>query len=328
MSESSGSPCCGPSRGSGAVPFQAVVEGGGGGSTTGMLMLDGGTFLMGTEDSDGFPGDGEGPVREIELNPYWIDPFTVTNERFAAFTADSGYVTEAERFGWSFVFGGLLPDDFPPTQGAAQAPWWRQVHGACWKTPEGPATRIEDRLDHPVVQVSWRDAHAFCAWAGLRLPTEAEWEHAARGGLEQKRFPWGDRREPDGEHRMNVWQGMFPAKNTLDDGYLGTAPVDSFPPNGFGLHNTSGNVWEWCADWFDSSYPRLSPRSNPSGPEAGEAKVIRGGSYLCHDSYCNRYRVGARSSNTPDSTTGNMGFRCAAGVQSPASDDVGTTAAS
>jgi formylglycine-generating enzyme required for sulfatase activity len=276
-----------------------------------MVMLDGGTFLMGTDDTDGFPADGEGPVREIELRPFWIDPFAVTNERFAGFVRDSGYTTDAERFGWSFVFGGLLPDDFPPTQGVAQAPWWRQVHGASWKAPEGPETNVENRLDHPVVHVSWRDAAAFCEWAGLRLPTEAEWEYAARGGLEQKRFPWGDEREPDGEHRMNVWQGTFPSKNTLDDGYLGTAPVDSFPPNGFGLHNTSGNVWEWCGDWFDSSYPGASPSSNPSGPEMGEAKVIRGGSYLCHDSYCNRYRVGARSSNTPDSTTGNMGFRCA-----------------
>jgi formylglycine-generating enzyme len=276
-----------------------------------MVMLDGGHYLMGTDDLDGFPADGEGPVRDIELSPFWIDPLAVSNERFAEFVKDSGYATDAERFGWSFVFGGLLPDDFPPTQGAAQAPWWRQVHGACWTAPEGPETTVEERLDHPVVHVSWRDAASFCQWAGLRLPTEAEWEYAARGGLNQKRFPWGDEREPNGEHQMNVWQGTFPSENTLDDGYLGTAPVDSFPANGFGLHNASGNVWEWCADWFDNSYPGASPSSNPTGPDAGEAKVIRGGSYLCHDSYCNRYRVGARNSNTPDSTTGNMGFRCA-----------------
>jgi formylglycine-generating enzyme required for sulfatase activity len=276
-----------------------------------MVRVDGGAFLMGSEEADGFPADGEGPVREVELRPFWIDPVAVSNERFAEFVTAAGYVTEAERYGWSFVFGGLLPDDFPPTQGVVQAPWWRQVHGASWKAPEGPQSSVEDRLGHPVVHVSWRDAAAFCEWAGLRLPTEAEWECAARGGLEQKRFPWGDEREPDGEQRMNIWQGTFPSENTLDDGYLGTAPVDSFKPNAFGLHNTSGNVWEWCADWFDSSYPGSGPRSNPSGPEAGEAKVIRGGSYLCHDSNSNRYRVGARSSNTADSTTGNMGFRCA-----------------
>lgn len=279
-----------------------------------MVKLDGGVFLMGTDDPEGFPVDGEGPVREIGVSPFWIDSVAVTNQRFAEFVDDSHHVTDAERFGWSFVFGGLLPDDFPPTQGAALAPWWRLVHGATWKTPEGPGTAIDDRLRHPVVHVSWRDAIAFCTWAGLRLPTEAEWEFAARGGLEQKRFPWGDEREPNGQHRMNVWQGIFPSQNTLDDGFLGTAPVDAFSPNSFGVHNTSGNVWEWCADWFDSGYPGASPRTNPSGPEAGEAKVIRGGSYLCHESYCNRYRVGARSSNTPDSTTGNMGFRCARSV--------------
>jgi formylglycine-generating enzyme required for sulfatase activity len=276
-----------------------------------MVKLDGGVFRMGTDDPEGFPADGEGPVREIELDPFWIDPLAVTNQRFAEFVEASSHVTDAERFGWSFVFGGLLPDDFPPTQGAVQAPWWRLVHGATWRSPEGPGTTIEGRLDHPVVHVSWRDAVAYCGSAGLRLPTEAEWEFAARGGLDQKRFPWGDEREPDGEHRMNVWQGTFPSENTLDDGFLATAPADSFAPNGLGLHNTSGNVWEWCSDWFDSSYPGASPSSNPAGPQAGEAKAIRGGSYLCHDSYCNRYRVGARSSNTPDSTTGNMGFRCA-----------------
>ncbi len=304
-------PCCGPSREPGSAPIEDLGLEHGEGPTLGMVKLEGGGFLMGSGEADGFAADGEGPVREIELDPFWIDPLAVTNRRFAAFAEESGFITDAERFGWSFVFGGFLPDDFPPTRGAAQAPWWRQVHRASWRAPEGPDTTIEDRLGHPVVHVSWRDAAQFCAWAGLRLPTEAEWEYAARGGLEQKRFPWGEEREPDGRHRMNVWQGIFPSDNTLEDGYAGTAPVDSYLPNGFGLHNTSGNVWEWCSDWFDRSYPRHSPGANPAGPDDGEAKVIRGGSYLCHDSYCNRYRVGARSSNTSDSTTGNMGFRCA-----------------
>ncbi len=154
------------------------------------------------------------------------------------------------------------------------------------------------------------DAQEFCAWAGRRLPTEAEWDYAARGGLEQKRFPWGDELTPNGEHRCNIWQGEFPSRNTLDDGYLGTAPVDAFPANGFGLYNPSGNVWEWCADWFSPTFHMVGPRDSPVGPPAGDTKVIRGGSYLCHDSYCNRYRVAARSSNTPNSSTGNMGFRC------------------
>jgi formylglycine-generating enzyme required for sulfatase activity len=250
---------------------------------------------MGAEDHDGFPADGEGPVREVELGAFEIDTVAVSNARFADFVDATDYRTDAERYGWSFVFGGLLPDEFPDTRGVAEAPWWRQVHGASWRCPEGPHSDIGDRLDHPVVHVSWRDAQAFVGWAGARLPTEAEWEFAARGGLVQQRFPWGDEREPDGQHRMNVWQGSFPDDNTLEDGHYGTCPVDAFPANGFGLHNTSGNVWEWCADWF-----------------TGEAKVMRGGSYLCHDSYCNRYRVGARSSNTPDSSTGNIGFRCAA----------------
>jgi len=249
---------------------------------------------MGAEDPDGVVADREGPVREVELAPFRIEAFAVTNRRFAEFVEATGHVTDAERYRWSFVFAGLLPDNFPPTAAIPGAPWWRQVEGADWRHPEGPRSSNEDRLDHPVVHVSWLDANAFCAWAGTRLPSESEWEYAARGGLVQKRFPWGDELEPGGEHRMNVWQGTFPKHNTLADGWLGTCPVDEFEPNGFELFNASGNVWEWCANDFDGR----------------GLKAIRGGSYLCHASYCNRYRVAARSSNTPDSSTGNMGFRC------------------
>jgi formylglycine-generating enzyme required for sulfatase activity len=157
-----------------------------------------------------------------------------------------------------------------------------------------------------VLHVSWNDVQAYCAWAGKRLPTEAEWEYAARGGLEGKLFPWGDELEPGGEHLMNVWQGAFPAENTGADGFYGTCPVDEFPPNGFGLHNMTGNVWEWCSDWFRSD---LHPGATN--------RVTRGGSYLCHHSYCERYRVAARNSLTPDSTTGNTGFRCVRGTTDP-----------
>jgi formylglycine-generating enzyme required for sulfatase activity len=249
---------------------------------------------MGTEDPDGFPQDREGPIREIELPSFWIDPVAVTNSRFAEFVDATGHRTDAEKAGWSFVFGAFLPEGFEPTRGIAAAPWWRQVFGADWRHPEGPHSSVEDRLDHPVVHVSWNDAKAFAAWAGARLPHEAEWEMAARGGLEQARFPWGDELEPGGRHAMNVWQGTFPSRNTGDDGWLGTAPVDEYEPNGHGMLNMSGNVWEWCADRFDR-----------------QSRAIRGGSYLCHASYCNRYRVAARSFNTPDSSTGNMGFRVA-----------------
>jgi sulfatase modifying factor 1 len=281
-----------------------------------MVALDGGTFLMGAEGPDCVPGDGEGPVREVEVGTFSIDPCAVSNRRFAAFVDATGYVTDAERYGWSFVFGGLLPDEFPDTRGAIQAPWWRQVYGACWRQPEGPQSALDDRLDHPVVHVSWHDAEAFCRWSGVRLPTEAEWEYAARGGLVQKRFPWGDELEPGGEHRMNVWQGTFPSRNTLEDGFLGTCPVDAFPANGYGLHNTSGNVWEWCGDLFGAA--GSGGTSQPANPAGAEARVTRGGSYLCHDSYCNRYRVAARGSNTADTSTGNTGFRCARDAAAPA----------
>jgi formylglycine-generating enzyme required for sulfatase activity len=274
-----------------------------------MVLLTGGTFRMGTEDPGGFREDGEGPVRDVTVSPFWIDVHAVTNERFAAFVDGTGYVTEAERFGWSYVFAGFLPAAL--RRGAArpeQTPWWCGVEGAYWRAPEGPGSGVADRGDHPVVHVSWHDAQEYCRWAGTRLPTEAEWEYAARGGLDQRRYPWGDELTPGGEHRCNIWQGHFPTKNTAEDGYRGTAPVDAYEPNGFGLHNMSGNVWEWCADWWGTDHGGR-PRTNPQGPERGTSRVMRGGSYLCHRSYCNRYRVAARTSNTPDSSTGNLGFR-------------------
>ncbi len=266
---------------------------------------------MGTEDRDGFPGDGEGPIRPVTLAPFGIGATAVTNAEFAAFVDDTGYRSETEAWGWSFVFASFLPGAVrksaprPP-----QAPWWCAVNGATWRAPEGPGSSIEDRAEHPVVQVSWADAAAYCRWAGGRLPSEAEWEYAARGGLDQARFAWGDELTPGGAHRCNIWQGTFPTKNTAEDGHLGTAPVRSFPPNGLGLYEVAGNVWEWTADWWGIHHGP-QPCRNPGGPAQGSARVMRGGSYLCHSSYCNRYRVAARTSNDPDSAGGNLGFRCA-----------------
>jgi formylglycine-generating enzyme required for sulfatase activity len=277
-----------------------------------MAALSGGSFLMGTEDREGFPQDGEGPVRETILNPFYIDETTVTNRQFSAFIEATGYRTEAERFGWSFVFYALLSAKALKAhpQVAAETPWWCAIRGARWDRPEGPKTNLRGRLDHPVVHVSWNDAVAYCQWAGKRLPTEAEWEYGARGGLEQNRFPWGDTLTPNGEHRCNIWQGHFPDRNTKADGYLGTAPARSFKPNGYGLYNVAGNVWEWCQDWFSAEYPRHASQTNPIGPPKGTSRVMRGGSFLCHKSYCNRYRVAARFCNTPDSSSSNIGFRC------------------
>ena len=263
---------------------------------------------MGTDDPDGFPEDGEGPVREVSVASFRIGAHPVTNEEFAGFVDQTGYRTDAERSGWSFVFAGLLPDDFPPTRGAAAAPWWRRVDGATWDHPQGSHSDLEGRSDHPVVHVSWHDAAMYCRWSGTRLPTESEWEYAARGGLEQARFAWGDELTPDGRHMANIWQGTFPSHNTLEDGFLGTSPVGAYPANGYGLVDCAGNVWEWCDDFFRREHGRAAE----AGTTTGGSRVIRGGSYLCHESYCNRYRVAARSSNTRDSTTGNMGFRVAA----------------
>jgi formylglycine-generating enzyme len=284
------------------------------GATTGMRLLAGGCFLMGNERDYGFPADGEGPVHEVELAPFWMDETTVTNEAFAAFVEATRYRTEAESFGWSFVFEGHLSRSVREATRELRAlgsEWWCRVEGATWRHPEGPGSTIKKRWAHPVVQVSWRDATAYASWAGKRLPTEAEWEYAARGGTAGQRFWWGDVLEPEGKHRMNVWQGRFPLSNTEADGHYGPAPARMYRANPYGLYQMTGNVWEWCADWFSAGYYATSPKKNPRGPETGERRVMRGGSYLCHASYCNRYRVDARSSNTPDSATTNLGFRCA-----------------
>ncbi len=275
-----------------------------------MVLLDGGEFVMGSAGPTAYPGDGEGPVRRIRVDPFRIDRHALSNADFSAFVEETGHTTEAERFGWSFVFAGLLPDDFPPTRGVAHAPWWRQVEEADWRRPEGPQSDLDGRMDHPVLHVSWNDAQAYCEWAGKHLPTEAEWEFAARGDLDGMVFPWGDDLEPGGEHRMNVWQGAFPSENTCADGFYGTAPVGAYPPNGYGLHNMTGNVWEWCSDWYSPDFHTRDRRTNPQGPRRGTNRSTRGGSYLCHHSYCRRYRVAARNSLEPESTTGNTGFRC------------------
>lgn len=265
---------------------------------------------MGDGFSEGYPADGERPVHSVRLSPYFIDATAVTNAAFATFVKATGYVTDAQQFGASAVFH--LVASRPDVIGAAAgAPWWLTVRGASWRCPEGGDSTIGARQNHPVVHVSWRDASAYCAWAGKRLATEAEWEYAARGGLVGRRFGWGDELTPGGRWACNIWQGDFPVRNTVDDGYLTTAPVKSYRPNGHGLWNMAGNTWEWCADRFSPTYYSQSPATDPPGPDTGTTRVMRGGSYLCHDSYCNRYRVAARSSNTPESGSGNLGFRCA-----------------
>jgi formylglycine-generating enzyme required for sulfatase activity len=277
-----------------------------------MVLLPGGRFKMGTDYDRGFPADGEGPVRSVVLSPFAIDATSVTNTQFAEYVEQTKYVTEAERYGWSFVFWSLLSEErFEElvADTVEQAPWWCKVYGATWSTPEGPGSNVGGRGDHPVVHASYHDALAYAAWAGKELPTEAEWEYAARGGLEQKLFPWGDELEPEGEHRCNVWQGQFPSDNTAADGYVGTCPVTAFPPNAYGLYSMVGNVWEWTNDWFGVRHPKHET-TNPRGASHGTDRVMKGGSFLCHESYCNRYRIAARTKNTPDSTTSNIGFRC------------------
>ncbi|MGG5810422.1 formylglycine-generating enzyme family protein [Falsiroseomonas sp. CW058] len=269
--------------------------------------MPGGPATIGTDRPE-LLLDGEGPSRRVVLAPFRMDAHQVTNRRFAAFVAATGYVTEAERFGWSYVFH-LFADPALPALTPEGTPWWRKVHGASWAAPEGPGSSVADRLDHPAVHVAWNDAAAFAAWAGGRLPTEAEWEHAARGGRDQARFPWGNEEPTDTRIFCNIWQGDFPHRNTAADGFAGTAPVDSFAPNGFGLFNTCGNAWEWCADPFRVRSLAKAAKHRNAAAAAERERLMKGGSYLCHVSYCYRYRIAARAGRSPDTSAGHTGFR-------------------
>jgi formylglycine-generating enzyme required for sulfatase activity len=296
------------------------------GPTEGMVWVPGGTFWMGRDpaacDSPLCCTAGAQdalPVHEVELDGFWIDRAPVTNAQFERFVAAIGYRTVAER-----PLDGLPPGSFvftPPervTDLRDPSQWWLYVPGADWRHPEGPASNLAGRGDHPVVQVCWDDAVAYAAWAGKRLPTETEWEYAARGGLGRRRYAWGDDLLPGGRWQANVWQGRFPTENTAADGFRGSSPVGSFPANGYGLVDMSGNVWQWCADWYRPDYYAHSPRRNPPGPDSGSdpaegglaKRVQRGGSFLCSDSYCQGYQPGSRGKGQPNSAANHVGFRC------------------
>jgi sulfatase modifying factor 1 len=276
------------------------------------------------------------PIHPVDLDGFWIDRTPVTNARFARFVQATGYVTVAERKPDPRDFPGAPPEllvpgsiVFTPPTGPVPldnpSAWWTYAPGASWKHPEGPGSSIDDRQDHPVVQVSWDDAVAYAKWAGRRLPTEAEWEYAARGGLAQKPYAWGDEFQPGGRIMANTWQGRFPTENKREDGHARTSPVGTFPPNGFGLSDMAGNVWQWCSDWYRPDYYVRSPKANPKGPpdsldpmEPGVPKrVQRGGSFLCCDQYCSRYMPGGRGKGAADTGSSHVGFRCVISPSTP-----------
>lgn len=288
------------------------------GEPEGMIWIPGGTFTMGGDSLHAQPD--EFPAREITVSGFWMDQTEVTNAQFQEFVDDTGYLTTAEipfssNDPGSVVFlGAEQLEDGPGS-------WWGWITGSNWKHPEGPNSSLKGRMNHPVVHVSWDDAIAFSRWAGKRLPTEAEWEFAARGGLEKAPWTWGNEENPGGKWYANIWQGEFPSKDKKTDGFSGTAPVGSFPANGWGLQDMAGNVWEWCADWYrPDAYSLTANRvKNPKGPadsfdpsEPGiKKRVMRGGSWLCSDLYCAGYRPGARMKTSPDTGLNHTGFRCA-----------------
>ena len=309
----------------------------------GMVLIHGGQFTMGTDDPKSFPN--ERPAHRVKVNSFWMDEHDVTNTEFAAFVKATGYITTAEQKpDWEELKkqlppGTPKPDDkvlvpgslvFTPSKGPVDlndmSNWWKWTPGASWQHPEGPSSDIKGRESHPVVQVSWDDATAYAKWAGKRLPTEAEWEYAARGGLENKRYAWGDDFRPGGKWMANIWTGDFPYKNTSEDGFTGTSPVKSFPANGYGLYDMGGNVWNWCSDWYDATLYATTLQENggaccmnPQGPTNSfspgtlyqSEHVTKGGSFLCSPSYCESYRPSARRGTPSDTGTGHIGFRCA-----------------
>ena len=259
-----------------------------------MVLIPAGNFEMGTNDGSSF----EGPTHPVKVDAFLIDRYEVTNRQYQEFVDAAGYITESEKIGWSGVFN-------------REKGVWEPVTGADWRHPEGPGSSITDRLDHPVIHVSWHDARAYADWHGKSLPTEAQWEWAARGGLSESLYPWGNELRPEGNHMANVWQGTFPLKDGGGDGFLAPAPVGKFPANGYGLYDISGNVWEWTKDWYSpNTYRTAIHRQNPAGPESGQEKVIRGGSWMCSENYCTGYRVNARQKTPTDSGLNNLGFRC------------------
>lgn len=302
---------CAPSRGDvPATVREAPDLTGLRGRPEGAISVPGGRTHVGTDKPE-IAGDGEGPARMVTIRDFALEATTVTNARFAAFVTATGYVTEAERFGWAAVFFNSADRMATARRAGSALPWWHRVEGASWHTPEGPGSSIEDRLDHPVVQVSWTDAKAFADWVGGRLPAEAEWEHAARGGNLRRRFPWGEDEPDDVAVWCNIWQGAFPQHNLEADGYLRTAPAQSYSPNALGFYNMAGNVWEWMQDPFRiRSMSRQAKGRNAQAFEHQD-KVLKGGSFLCHRSYCYRYRIAARMGLSPDSATSNTGFRVA-----------------
>ncbi|MFI4862079.1 MAG: formylglycine-generating enzyme family protein [Phycisphaerales bacterium JB063] len=314
-------------------------------TTEGMVWVPAGSFVMGTDDGHW----NASPAHTVRMDGFWMDAYEVTNAQFAAFVEATGYVTVAEKpidpsTIPTHLHGNLSPDKlvpasmvFTPTRGPVpldnEGQWWRMVAGADWRHPEGPGSSIAGRMDEPVVHVAWEDAQAYCEWAGKSLPTEAQWEYAARGGLAGVTYVWGDEKNPGGAWMANIWQGEFPVSNTQEDGYAAAAPVGSFPPNGYGLYDMSGNVWEWCADYYSDAYYARSPDANPpgpaeyhdSGPRSAEGlvmRIIRGGSYLCSDVYCMGYHPTARMYTDEKSATNHMGFRCVSTtLPGPGGDD-------
>jgi formylglycine-generating enzyme len=279
------------------------------------VTIPAGEFLMGSDDTF-YPTDGEGPGRSVWVDEFKISQFSVTNSEFAAFIDSTGYQTESEIYGWSYVFNGFVDETTASKQVAglaASAPWWLAIEGANWFNPYGSSQSIEGLLDHPVVHVTHNDALEFCKWSGYQLPTEAQWEKASRGGLVGKLYPWGEDLLDGQAHQANIWQGEFPQLNMKEDGFFGTAPVNSFKPNKYGLYNTVGNVWEWTNDFWSARWhipESQETRNNPLGPQKTSGnRVLKGGSFMCHDSYCYRYRNSARTFNSPNTSTSHIGFR-------------------